>query len=143
MPVRSYLVDRGIQTEELHSSLAFAESTEHTSMLHVDGKYRFEFYTMENHKNAREVGNATDAPRFWYSLTQVVHNTDEANAIMNYYKNDFGETISSTNGAKLHVVYSDNVDQFKYAKRELQLKTMQGIPLMNVEGDEVCLRDRE
>ena len=136
VPVRSYLVDRGIQTEELHSSLAFAESTEHTSMLHVDGKYRFEFYTMENHKNAREVGNATDAPRFWYSLTQVVHNTDEANAIMNYYKNDFGETISSTNGAKLHVVYSDNVDQFKYAKRELQLKTMQGIPLMNVEGDE-------
>lgn len=122
---------------------AYGKSKPVTKMVHDEDVYLFDFYMLENLKDAT-------------SATNIDYSGDDKSDISNYYKNYFGEYISDTpldktdegSGvmlpSKLALVYGydtskaadhpDNVaavTKFKYAKRELELKTLGGTVLKN------------
>ena len=147
VPYNTYLIDNANSStnRKITDAASFAKATPVTSMVHDEDVYHFDFYMLENVKDAS-------------AATNIDYNGTDKNDISNYYKNYFGEYISDTpldktdegNGvmlpSKLALVYGydaskgadhpDNVKavtNFKYAKRELELKTLADQVLKNTD----------
>lgn len=116
VPKISHLMDQGDEAVSITGASNFTNSALQTTMLHSGGKYYFDFYMFENHKQAK--------------------NTD-----VNWYRTNYGLDIPATKQPNSdadcamlakYTNVTDGEELFKYAKRELELKETSGANLGKV-----------
>lgn len=138
VPLRSYFIDeidsqdasirpgnrRAVQN--LHDEDDFGKTEPVTRMLHDEGKFSFDFYMMENLKNA------TSTDKIQEKLTD--YPSVDWTKLRDYYNGFFGSTVDDNTTSwdaekegnytpsKQELIYGGNDELIKYAKREMELK---------------------
>ena len=110
VPKISHLMDQGDGAVPITGASNFTNSPLQTTMLHAGGKFYFDFYMFENHKQAKNTDVGWYQTNYGLSIPATQQpNSDADCAMLGKYTNvDDGEEL------------------FKYAKRELELKETTG-----------------
>jgi len=144
VPKYSYLMDQGdnqslIRDAASSSTSFFVSTDEQVGKTIADESYQFDFYMMENRKNARSISALDDdpVPAEWATLKADANFEDYNTSLTSYYQPQYGERISTITGASkrttgIYKNLSDNA--FKSAKRELELKDDLGHFSDNADG---------
>ena len=144
VPKYSYLMDQGdnqnlIRDDASSSTSFFVSTDEQVGKTIADQSYQFDFYMMENRKNARDISTLSNdpVPAEWATLKADANFADYNTSLTSYYQPQYGKRINTTTGASKRTtgIYKDlGDDAFKSAKRELELKDELGHFIDNADG---------